>query len=81
MLGKPTSHALDIGYTSLHSAPAPVALDQTCFLQGCEQAVGGHLAARASLGESSDRPGFFGVVGDQLRRSQTAGAQGTPASR
>ena len=81
MVGKPTPHPLDIDYTPLHPAPAPVALDQARLLQGCEQTVGGHLAARASLSESSDRPGFFGVVGDQLRRSQTARAQGTPASR
>ena len=81
MLGKPTPYALDITHTPLHPAPAPVALDQTRVLQGCEQAVSGHLAASASLGESSDRPGFLGMVGDQLRWSQTACAQGTPRSR
>ncbi len=79
MLGKPTSRALDIDYTPLHPTPAPVALNQARILQGFEQTVGGHLAASASLGEAPDRPGFLGVVGDQLRRSQTAGAQGTPA--
>jgi hypothetical protein len=76
MLGKPKPYTLDIDYTPLHPAPAPVALDQARLLQGRQQAVGGHLAARASLGESSDRPGFCGVVGDRLRGSETACAQG-----
>ncbi len=57
-----------------------MALDKACFLKGREQAVGGHLAACASLGELPDRPGFLWVVGDQLRRSQTSWAQCTPAS-
>jgi hypothetical protein len=81
MLGKPTPHALDIDHTPLHPAPAPVALDQARLLQGSEQTVGGHLAARASLGESPDRPGFVGMVSDQLRRPEAACAQGTPVSR
>jgi hypothetical protein len=81
MLGKPTPYTFDIDYTPLHPASAPVALNQARLLQGCEQTVGRHLAARAPLGESPDRPGFLGVVGDQLRGAQTACAQGTPGSR
>ena len=80
MLGKPTSYALDIDYAPLHPTPAPVALNQARILQRFEQTVGGHLAAPASLGEAPDRPGFLGMIGDQLRRPQTACAQGTPAS-
>ena len=81
MLGKPTPYALDVAHTPLHPASAPVARDQACILQGAEQAVGGHLAARTSLGESPDRPGFVGMVGNQLRGAQAACAQGTPVSR
>src|ERR1039458_2967246 len=81
MLGKPTSYALDIDYTPLHPTPAPVALNQARILQGFEQTVGGHLAARASLGEPTDRPCFLRVVCDQLCWPQTACAQRTPTSR
>ncbi len=72
MLGEPAPHALDIDHMPLHPAPMPMSLDQMRLLQGFEQAMGGHLAARASFGELPDRPGFLGVVGDQLCGPQAA---------
>ncbi len=81
MLGKPTSHALDIGYTPLHPRPR-VALDQTCLLQGCEQAMSGHLAARASLASRRIVQGSSGwsAISAQVADCRRAGHAGETGS-